>query len=146
MSRGPGRIQRTILDAVADGQWQEARSLLPIGWKHTDESALSRAIWKLAGAGKIAAALIDTHGRGDRLAFGPAGTTPAGYVCALVQPTRRVTWYRAHSAGCHCGGLVHVWIRENGQFTGWERIPSPGLPKCGDGANSNTSTLSQAAP
>ena len=142
MSRGPGRVQRAILDAIQDGTWREARSMLPPGWKHSDESALSRAIRALARSGSIASAYI-AGDRGERLAFGPPGTIPDGYVCALVRHDRTVVWSRWHTGLCKCGQLVGVWrLDDNGRFIGWEDIRSPGLPKCGSDDVIHASTLS----
>lgn len=78
MSRGPGRWQRRILEAVADGPIY-LRDLLPEQYTRSQYSALHRAATTLADAGAISywhftyASIKYGPERGRKVALGPPG-------------------------------------------------------------------------
>lgn len=53
MSRGPGKWQRMILEALEDRDFVIVCDLLPKDAKRAEQSALNRATHKLADAGKV---------------------------------------------------------------------------------------------
>jgi len=53
MSRGPGKWQRLILDAVDENGWCVVCDLLPEDAKHAQVSAINRAAHTLADAGEV---------------------------------------------------------------------------------------------
>lgn len=53
MSKGPGKWQRTILDALETSDSVFLRDLLPSDYSQADYSAIHRAAKKLQDAGKV---------------------------------------------------------------------------------------------